>query len=148
MGDSLRADEFRSRLQAHGLRVTRPRMAVLDFLGQNPHTTVEEIASGVRGRLTSVSTQAVYDVLGVLTEIGILRRMEPAGSAARYEVMPRDAHQHLVCRSCGDIVDVAIPPVPAAGIGQAHGYLVQDIEVTIWGVCPRCHPAENNPPKE
>lgn len=126
-------------LQQVGLRVTRPRLAVLGYVEKHPHSTVDDVVSGVRTELRSISTQAVYDILGALSRHGVLRRMEPAGQAARYELAPHDAHQHLVCRECGCIEDVVLSGAPTeTRLSDDHGYLVQDTEVTVWGVCPRC----------
>jgi Fe2+ or Zn2+ uptake regulation protein len=127
-------------LRAAGLRVTRPRLAVLDVLRDGGHLDVDEIATQVRGRLDSVSTQAVYDVLGALSRAGLARRIEPAGSAARYEARVGDNHHHVVCRSCGLIVDVdcTIGEAPCLDPNNAHGFEVDEAEVTFWGLCPTC----------
>jgi Fur family ferric uptake transcriptional regulator len=127
-------------LRATGLRVTRPRVAVLDVLAQGGHLDVEEITRQVRERLDSVSTQAVYDVLGALSRAGLARRIEPAGSHARYEARVGDNHHHLVCRSCGTIedVDCAVDDRPCLDSGAAHGFEVDEAEVTFWGLCPSC----------
>ncbi|HEY8473101.1 MAG TPA: Fur family transcriptional regulator [Natronosporangium sp.] len=127
-------------LRAAGLRVTRPRLAVLDVLRDGGHLEVDEIATRVRDRLESVSTQAVYDVLGALSRAGLARRIEPAGSPARYEARVGDNHHHVVCRSCGVIADVdcAIGAAPCLDPSNAHGFLVDEAEVTFWGLCPEC----------
>jgi Fur family ferric uptake transcriptional regulator len=127
-------------LRSHGLRVTRPRMAVLDVLTQGGHLEVEEIARQVRDRLDSVSTQAVYDVLGALSRAGLARRIEPAGSPARFEARVGDNHHHIVCRSCGTIADVdcAVGERPCLDPGTGHGFEVDEAEVTFWGLCPAC----------
>jgi Fur family transcriptional regulator, stress-responsive regulator len=127
-------------LRAHGLRVTRPRLAVLDVLGQGGHLEVEEITRQVRLRLDSVSIQAVYDVLGALARAGLARRIEPAGSAARYEARTGDNHHHIVCRGCGSVTDVdcAIGSAPCLDPAQTHGFAVDEAEVTYWGLCPSC----------
>lgn len=139
--------DTRQLLQRSGLRVTRPRLAVLKVLASVPHATVDEVAFGVRQELTTVSTQALYDILGTLTAKGILRRMEPAGSAARYELTPEDNHQHLVCARCGEICDVVLHEYPLLStFTDTHGYLVHNAEVTIWGTCPACQ--RHHPPKE
>ncbi len=93
-------------LRSRGLRVTRPRLAVLDVLAGGGHLEVDEIANAVRMRLDSVSTQAVYDVLGALSRAGLARRIEPAGSPARFEARVGDNHHHVVCRGCGVVADV------------------------------------------
>ncbi|MGW4941272.1 Fur family transcriptional regulator [Actinoplanes sp. NPDC004185] len=129
-------------LRATGLRVTRPRVAVLDVLTQGGHLEVEEITRQVRDRLDSVSTQAVYDVLGALSRAGLARRIEPAGSPARFEARVGDNHHHVVCRSCGTIedVDCAIGERPCLDPNVSHGFDVDEAEVTFWGLCPACRP--------
>ena len=127
-------------LRSHGLRVTRPRLAVLDVLTMGGHLEVDDITRQVRDRLDSVSTQAVYDVLGALSRAGLARRIEPAGSPARYEARVGDNHHHIVCRSCGTIADVdcAIGERPCLDAGTGHGFTVDEAEVTFWGLCPVC----------
>jgi len=128
-------------LRTAGLRVTRPRLAVLDVLKEGGHLEVEEIAARVRSRLTSVSTQAVYDVLGALSRAGLARRIEPAGSPARYEARTGDNHHHVVCRGCGRIADVdcVVGEAPCLDPGETDGFEVDEAEVTFWGLCPDCH---------
>ena len=127
-------------LREHGLRVTRPRLAVLEVLTQGGHLEVDEIAQQVRERIESVSTQGVYDVLGVLSRAGLARRIEPAGSPARFEARVGDNHHHIVCRGCGTIedVDCAVSERPCLDPGTGHGFEVDEAEVTFWGLCPRC----------
>jgi Fur family ferric uptake transcriptional regulator len=128
-------------LRARGLRVTRPRLAVLEVLSANPgHLDVDEIAERVRLRLDSVSTQAVYDVLGALSRAGLARRIEPAGSPARFEARVGDNHHHVVCRGCGKIADVdcAVGQAPCLDPSPAHGFEIDEAEVTFWGLCPDC----------
>ena len=127
-------------LRHRGLRVTRPRMAVLEVLGAGGHLDVEEITRRVRERLDSVSTQAVYDVLGALTRAGLARRIEPAGSPALFEARNGDNHHHVVCRGCGAILDVdcVLGSAPCLDASQTHGYEVDEAEVTFWGLCPTC----------
>jgi Fur family transcriptional regulator, stress-responsive regulator len=127
-------------LRRVGLRVTRPRLAVLDVLGEGGHLDVEEITTRVRSRLDSVSTQAVYDVLGALSRAGLARRLEPAGSPARYESRVGDNHHHVVCRSCGVIADIdcVIGEAPCLDPDNAPGFQVDEAEVTFWGLCPHC----------
>ncbi|WP_166356263.1 Fur family transcriptional regulator [Phytoactinopolyspora limicola] len=128
------------RLRAAGLRVTAPRLGVLTALEREPHADADTVARHVRAALGAVSTQAVYDVLHALTEAGLLRRIEPAGSAARYETRVGDNHHHLVCRSCGVVVDVECSgdAVPCLTPEPAHGFVVDEAEVTFWGLCPTC----------
>ena len=127
-------------LRATGLRVTRPRIAVLDVLTKGGHLEVEEITRQVRERLDSVSVQAVYDVLGALSRAGLARRIEPAGSPARFEARVGDNHHHIVCRSCGTIedVDCVVGERPCLDPGTGHGFEVDEAEVTFWGLCPTC----------
>lgn len=128
------------RLRSAGLRVTRPRLAVLEVLHGGGHLDVDEIATRVRGKLDSVSTQAVYDVLGALSRAGLARRIEPAGSPARYEARVGDNHHHVVCRGCGEIADIdcTIGEAPCLDPDTARGYEVDEAEVTFWGLCPGC----------
>ena len=127
-------------LREHGLRVTRPRLAVLEVLTEGGHLEVEDIANKARTRLDSVSTQAVYDVLGALSRAGLARRIEPAGSPARYESRVGDNHHHIVCRGCGAIADVdcAVGERPCLSPGDAQGFVLDEAEVTFWGLCPDC----------
>jgi Fur family ferric uptake transcriptional regulator len=128
-------------LRARGLRVTRPRLAVLEVLERSHgHLDVEQIAAQVRQRLDTVSTQAVYDVLSALSRAGLARRIEPAGSPARYESRVGDNHHHVVCRGCGEIADVdcAVGDAPCLTPSQAHGFVLDEAEVTFWGLCPAC----------
>ncbi|MFF5051796.1 Fur family transcriptional regulator [Micromonospora sp. NPDC000663] len=127
-------------LRSRGLRVTRPRLAVLDVLASGGHLEVDEITRRVRERLDSVSTQAVYDVLGALSRAGLSRRIEPAGSPARYEARVGDNHHHVVCRGCGEIADIdcAVGSAPCLEPHVSHGFEVDEAEVTFWGLCPSC----------
>ena len=129
-----------TRLRQAGLRVTRPRMTVLTALTHQPHATVDTIAEEVRGKLGTVSTQAIYDVLRAFTESGLVRKIEPAGSPARYEDRIGDNHHHLVCRSCDRVVDVdCVVGSPACLTpSDAHGFAVDEAEVVFWGICPSC----------
>ncbi len=131
-------------LRGRGLRVTRPRLAVLEVLAEGGHFEVEEIASRVRARLQSVSTQAVYDVLGALARVGLARRIEPAGSPARYERRTGDNHHHVVCRGCGAIgdVDCVVGQAPCLDPSSAPGgFVIDEAEVTFWGLCTSCQAA-------
>jgi len=127
-------------LRRSGLRVTRPRLAVLEVLAEGGHLDVDEITTRVRGRLDSVSTQAVYDVLGALSRAGLARRIEPAGSPALYESRVGDNHHHVVCRGCGAIADVdcAVGHAPCLEPSASLGFEVDEAEVTFWGLCPLC----------
>jgi Fe2+ or Zn2+ uptake regulation protein len=127
-------------LRTHGLRVTRPRLAVLEVLTQGGHLEVEEITHQVRQRIDAVSTQGVYDVLGALSRAGLARRIEPAGGPARFEARVGDNHHHIVCRGCGTIedVDCVVGERPCLDPGTHHGFAVDEAEVTFWGLCPAC----------
>lgn len=130
----------RERLRAAGLRVTRPRLAVLEAVAAQPHSDADRVTEVVRRQLGSVSTQAVYDVLRACVGAGLLRRIEPAGSAALYEARTADNHHHLVCRACGTVVDVdcAVGHAPCLDPSDAHGFTVDEAEVVYWGLCPQC----------
>lgn len=128
-------------LRARGLRVTAPRLAVYRAVAETPgHPDVEVIATRARALIGSLSTQAVYDALGVLSAAGLLRRIEPAGSPARFEARVGDNHHHVVCRTCGVAhdVDCVLGSAPCLTPSEAGGFLVDEAEVTFWGVCPDC----------
>jgi len=127
-------------LREASLRVTRPRVAVLTAVYEHPHSDTDSIIAVVREDLGEVSTQAVYDVLRALTAARLVRRIEPAGSVARYESRVADNHHHAVCRSCGAIADVdcAVGDTPCLTASHDHGYLIDEAEVTYWGLCPAC----------
>jgi Fe2+ or Zn2+ uptake regulation protein len=127
-------------LRGAALRVTRPRVSVLTAVNAHPHADTDTILGVVREDLGDVSTQAVYDVLRALTTAGLVRRIEPAGSVARYESRVADNHHHVVCRSCGTIADVdcAVGEVPCLAASDDHGFVIDEAEVTFWGLCPGC----------
>jgi Fur family ferric uptake transcriptional regulator len=127
-------------LRAAGLRVTSPRVAVLVALADHPHNTADALTLVARGSLGSVSKQAVYNVLEACTEVGLVRRIEPAGSAARYETRIGDNHHHLLCRSCGVVedVDCVVQAAPCLTPSEDHGFNVDEAEVIFWGYCPTC----------
>lgn len=127
-------------LRQRGLNVTAQRLAVLAAVSQRPHSTADDIDAVVRAELGAVSRQAVYDSLGALTNAGLLRRIAPAGSPARYEGRVDDNHHHLVCRSCGDMVDVdcAVGDAPCLTAADPAGYEIDEAEVIYWGRCPDC----------
>ncbi|MDL9947051.1 Fur family transcriptional regulator [Gordonia sp. ABSL11-1] len=133
-------DTFHRQLREAGMRVTAPRLAVLEILHAHPHSTADVVAAGVRTRLGGVSTQTVYDVLRACSERGLLRRIEPAGSPVRYETRTGDNHHHLICRACGAIVDIdcVVGEAPCVVPDRDHGYRVDEAEVTFWGECPSC----------
>lgn len=127
-------------LRAAGLRVTRPRRAVLAWLSEHPHSTADAVAVGVRGHLDGVSKQAVYDVLGACAQAGLVRRIEPAGHPARFERRVGDNHHHLVCRHCGrtEDVDCVVGVRPCLEPNESHGFAIDEAEVVFWGACPGC----------
>ena len=132
---------FERALRDAGLRVTGPRLAVLHALQARPHADTETVIALVRDRLGSVSSQAVYNVLAALVDANLVRRIEPAYSPALYEARVGDNHHHVVCRRCLATVDVdcAVGERPCLTPSQAHGYVVDEAEVTFWGVCPACN---------
>jgi Fe2+ or Zn2+ uptake regulation protein len=127
-------------LRAAGLRVTRPRLAVMAAVNEDPHADTNAIISRVRDRLDEVSHQAVYDVLQALTTAGLVRRIQPLGSVARYESRVGDNHHHVVCRSCGAVADVdcAVGSRPCLSPSIDHEYEIDEAEVIYWGICPDC----------
>jgi Fe2+ or Zn2+ uptake regulation protein len=128
-------------LRGAGLRVTRPRLAVISAVHGHPHADTDSISAAVREESGRVSHQAVYDVLHALTAAGLVRRFQPSGSAARYEARVRgDHHHHVVCRSCGAIADVdgAVGTAPCLTPPDASGYDIGEAEVIYWGRCPEC----------
>jgi Fur family ferric uptake transcriptional regulator len=123
-------------------------VAVLSAVHSHRHADTDSIARVVRAELGDVSTQAVYDVLRALTAARLVRRIEPAGSVARYESRVADNHHHVVCRSCGAIADVdcAVGEAPCLTASDDHGYTIDEAEVVYWGLCPRCAPSPSSPP--
>ena len=134
------ASDFERMLRGVSLRVTRPRLAVLAAVHDHPHADTDSIIGVVRDDLGGVSHQAVYDVLRALTTAGLLRRIEPPGSVARYEARVGDNHHHVVCRSCGVVADVdcAVGPAPCLTASDDHGFTIDEAEVIFWGLCPDC----------
>ncbi len=135
-------------LRRHGLHVTAQRLAVLRAVADRPHSTANDIDEIVRSQIGSVSRQAVYDVLAVLTDRGLVRRIQPAGSPARYEDRVGDNHHHLICRACGRVVDVdcAVGETPCLTAAEDAGYAVDEAEVIYWGRCPECVPTPTPTP--
>jgi Fe2+ or Zn2+ uptake regulation protein len=133
--------ELEQALRSASLRVTQPRLAVLAAVHEHPHADTDAIIRAVRERLASVSHQAVYDVLRALTLSGLLRRIEPAGSVARYEARIGDNHHHAVCRACGVVADVdcAVGDTPCLTASNDQGFLIDEAEVVYWGLCPSCN---------
>ena len=127
-------------LRGAALRVTRPRVAVLRAVHTHPHADTDSIIQATRRDLPEVSHQAVYDVLRALTDAGLVRRIQPAGSLARYEARIGDNHHHVVCRSCGDVedVDCAVGEAPCLGPSDHQGFSIDEAEVVYWGLCPSC----------
>jgi Fe2+ or Zn2+ uptake regulation protein len=129
-----------SLLRSASLRVTRPRVAVLIAVHERPHADTETLIGAARGDLGAVSHQAIYDVLRALTDAGLLRRIQPAGSVARYEARVGDNHHHVVCRECGSIADVdcAVAAAPCLHPSDQAGFSIDEAEITYWGRCPAC----------
>jgi Fur family ferric uptake transcriptional regulator len=132
--------DFHRMLRGAALRVTRPRIAVLTAVYGHPHADTDSIIGVVRADLGEVSHQAIYDVLRVLTNAGLVRRIQPSGSVARYESRVGDNHHHVVCRSCGVIADAdcAVGPAPCLTASEDHGFMIDEAEVIYWGLCPDC----------
>jgi Fur family transcriptional regulator, stress-responsive regulator len=135
--------DLSEQLRGAGLRVTRPRLAVLDAVSGLPHADTDSIIGAVRRDLPAVSHQAVYDSLHALTAAGLVRRIQPTGSVARYETRIGDNHHHVVCRSCGAIADVdcAVGEAPCLDADNHHGFVIDEAEVIYWGLCPSCSTA-------
>lgn len=127
-------------LRRNGLQVTAQRLAVLRVIARRPHCTADEVAEEVRAEIGAISRQAVYDALGMLAEKGLIRRIQPAGSPARYEDRVGDNHHHLICRVCGKTVDVdcAVGETPCLIAADTSGYEIDEAEVIYWGKCPEC----------
>jgi len=137
--------ELERALRDAGLRVTRPRLAVLAAVHEHPHADTDSLLGVVRGRLGRVSHQAVYDVLRALPAAGLVRRFEPSGSVARYETRVGDDHAHLVCRACGAIVDVdsVLGSTTCGSPADDAGFQLEQTEIVFWGLCPGCLSALN-----
>lgn len=127
-------------LRQHGVRVTAQRLAIMHSVTSRPHATADEVADDVRSVIGSISRQAVYDTLGVLVEKQLVRRIQPAGSSARYEGRVGDNHHHLICRGCGTTVDIdcAVGYTPCLTANDDHGFAIDEAEVIYWGYCPSC----------
>lgn len=136
-------DAFEVQLRERGVQVTAQRLAILQAVSERPHATVDDVIDAVRGDIGSVSRQAVYDSLGVLTDRQLLRRIQPAGSPARYEDRTGDNHHHLICRSCRLMFDVdcAVNVTPCLTAADDHGFEIDEAEVVYWGRCPDCRAA-------
>jgi Fur family ferric uptake transcriptional regulator len=133
------------------LRVTAPRLAVLAAAREGNHMTVDEIAESATKRIGSISKQGVYDVVSALSRAGLLRRIEPAGSPARFETRVGDNHHHVVCRSCGAVADidcvVGAAPCLDPAAAAAAGFVIDEADVTFWGLCPNCQAGTAGEPK-
>lgn len=127
-------------LRERGVQVTAQRLAVMQAVGAHPHATADEVADAVRRHIGAISRQAVYDALAVLSDKQLIRRIQPAGSAARYEGRVGDNHHHLICRECGVMLDVdcAVGDMPCLTASHDHGFLIDEAEVIYWGRCPTC----------
>jgi Fur family ferric uptake transcriptional regulator len=138
--------DFQQMLRGAALRVTRPRVAVLNAVYAHPHADTDSIISAVRRDLPEVSHQAVYDSLHALTATGLVRRIQPSDSVARYESRVGDNHHHVVCRSCGLIADVdcAVGEAPCLTASDDGGFSIDEAEVVYWGLCPGCSTAGNS----
>jgi len=138
--------DYAELLRVADLRVTRPRVAVLEAVHTHPHADTETIFGAVRAGLPEVSRQAVYDVLHALTAAGLVRRIQPSGSVARYESRVGDNHHHVVCRSCGVIsdVDCAVGEAPCLTPSDDNGFVLDEAEVIYWGMCPDCSASQES----
>ena len=132
--------ELERMLRGASLRITRPRLAVLGAVHAHPHADTQSLLGAVRGELSDVSQAAVYEVLNALTEAGLVRRIQPQGTVARYESRTGDNHHHVICRACGVIADVdcAVGAAPCLDPSDGHGFVIDEAEVVYWGVCPTC----------
>jgi Fur family ferric uptake transcriptional regulator len=130
-------------LRRHGVQVTAQRLAVLTAVSSHPHGTADDVAKGVRSEIGVISRQAVYNVLGVLVDKGLVRRIEPAGSPARYEDRVGDNHHHLICLGRGTMFDIdcAVGAAPCLSADDDHGFEIDEAEVVYWGRCPPCRAA-------
>ncbi len=133
-------------LRQHGLQVTAQRLAILRAVSVRRHATADELTDDVRSSLGSISRQAVYDTLGVLVDKGVVRRIQPSGSAARYEDRVGDNHHHLICRICNATFDIdcAVGTTPCLTADDDHGFEIDEAEVIYWGRCPTCQTSALN----
>jgi len=127
-------------LRQHGIQVTAQRLAVLRAVQSQPHVTADGVAETVRSEIGAISRQSVYDALGVLADEGLIRRIQPAGSPARFEARVGDNHHHVICRICGSVADVdcAVGSAPCLTASDDRGYEIDEAEVIYWGRCPEC----------
>jgi len=134
-------------LRRHRVQVTAQRLAIMRAVSSRPHATADELADDVRAVIGSISRQAVYDTLGLLVDKHLVRRIQPPGSAARFEDRVDDNHHHLICRTCGSTVDIdcAVGAVPCLTAHDDHGFEIDEAEVVYWGRCPACRAATPEP---
>jgi Fur family ferric uptake transcriptional regulator len=142
------SDPLAKQLRCHGLNVTVQRLAVLRAVAAHPHISADAALALVQTELGTISKQAVYDALNALADKGLLRRIEPMGSAARYEARVGDNHHHLICRRCGRVedADCAVGQVPCLTPADPKGYLIDEAEVIYWGLCPACQQDAHDEP--
>ena len=133
-------DTLKSQLRQYGMQVTAQRLATMRAVASHPHATADELTDAVRSVIGAISRQAVYDTLAALVEKDLVRRIQPPGSAARYEDRVRDNHHHLICRSCGVVIDVdcAVGAAPCLTASDGHGFSIDEAEVIYWGHCSSC----------
>jgi Fur family transcriptional regulator, stress-responsive regulator len=141
-------DDIEQLLRRNRVQVTAQRLAIMRTVTERPHATADEITDAVRRVIGAISRQAVYDALGVLVDKQLLRRIQPAGSAARYEARVGDNHHHLICRTCNRTYDIdcAVGAVPCLTAADDHGFVIDEAEVIYWGVCPPCRQADEAAP--
>jgi Fe2+ or Zn2+ uptake regulation protein len=142
------SDPIQELLRENGVQVTAQRLALMRVVAQKPHATADELGDEVRSILGAISRQAVYDALGVLVDKNLVRRIQPAGSAARYENRVGDNHHHLICRGCRTMFDIdcATGEVPCLTADDDHGFEIDEAEVIYWGRCPSCRKAAKSAP--
>jgi Fur family transcriptional regulator, stress-responsive regulator len=135
-------DDIEQLLRSNGVQVTAQRLAIMQAVSSLPHATADELAEDVRNVIGAISRQAVYDSLGVLVDKNLVRRIQPAGSPARFENRVGDNHHHLICRTCGITLDIdcAVGEVPCLTANDNHGFAIDEAEVIYWGLCPSCRP--------
>ncbi|MCW4385524.1 transcriptional repressor [Salinibacterium sp. SYSU T00001] len=141
--------DLAAQIRGAGLKVTEPRIAAMHALEQAPHSDAEQVFGAVSEHLPTTSLQAIYGVLAALTSAGLVRKIEPAGSNARYELQHDDNHHHVVCRECGAVADIdcAVGHAPCLTPSGDHGFAVEQAEVTFWGLCPSCQTTVDTTPE-
>lgn len=132
--------DYPALLKSHGLHVTAQRLAVLRAVSAHPHSTADNVIENATADIGAISRQSVYDALGVLTENGVIRRIQPIGSPALYETRVGDNHHHVICRNCARVADVdcAVGHRPCLSASETHGFVIDEAEVAYWGLCPAC----------